>query len=153
MLTCSQVNVLALRVMTTASLPLLSPLYFRSSLRSWVSHSRSYCICSIWASTRSLLVSGPSSGFASGPASLQLTERVGENKNYIRGLSDPYSGPIAQIMWDNVDLLFQSGEVVVLLVQLPGQLLTHDIRQGAGRHHGRTRAPWALVDRTHTHTY
>lgn len=43
-----------------AVLPLLSPLNFFSSRRSWSSNSRSYCICSIWASIRSLAVSQPS---------------------------------------------------------------------------------------------
>lgn len=40
--------------------PLLSPLNFLSSRRSWSSNSRSNCICSIWASMRSLVVSDAS---------------------------------------------------------------------------------------------
>lgn len=39
-----------------ADRPLLSPLNFLSSRRSWSSNSRSNCICSIWASIRSLVV-------------------------------------------------------------------------------------------------
>lgn len=44
-----------------ADRPLLSPLNFLSSRRSWSSNSRSNCICSIWASIRSLVVSHTSS--------------------------------------------------------------------------------------------
>lgn len=117
-------------------LPLLSPLNFFSSLRSCVSNSLSNSICSIWASMRSLEVSTLSTVMTS--STLQswtiFTTTTGLRLSLF----------YANEALDFVDVLCTGGEDTALLIQLLGQLFTHNISQGAGGGSLVWRSPWVL---------
>lgn len=77
----------------TRLLPLLSPLNFFSSRRSWSSNSRSNCICSICASIRSLLVSQSSSDSNTSAVELRDQRKTRQRSPDIKA-SVPVQGPL-----------------------------------------------------------
>lgn len=128
---------------STRFLPLLSPLNFFSSRRSWSSNSRSNCICSICASIRSLLVSQTSSDSKRSAAGLRDEEsRKNVNiRRHQRFCSSSGSGvgirvragPAEELLLLDLDSLGQRRKAALLFLQLSGQLFTHHVSQRAGR--------------------